>query len=278
MRAIITDLNFKNKYFGLIDGGRKYFFYLPKRLSSIFFEHLKVGFLIDFVAYDNVKVLNKRKAYEVSVINEIIQLEPYMEVYSLAKLKKDMKDVLLSCEYYLCVDFEMSMANYKEKGYKAEIIQAGYVLMDKEYNIKEERSAYILPLEPSAINKRTLKFLKLDFDDYLDQAILYIEFYEELKKMIDTYHPKIVTWGKNDRLVLNDSYEINKVKPITNNHDFMDLLKLHKDFFSLKDDIGLFKAYQIYYQELDPQRHDALEDATITKDILIAFLKVLKEI
>ena len=278
MRTIIADVNKNGKYFSILDGGRKYFYYLPNRLSAIFIEHLEKGRLIEFEAIDKTKVISNRTAYEVIKISDIVSLNPYRVVFSHKELQKNMRDVLFSVDYFLCVDFEMSMANYKQKGYIAEIIQAGLILIDNNGHVIEEFSKYILPVDPKAINKFTLKFLKLDFDQYLDAAIEYLEFYEKLKEIMKKYSPKIVMWGKNDLLVLNDSYKLNKFEPVTKNTDFIDLLKLHKDFYSTKDDIGLFNAYKTYYSELDDQKHDALEDAAVTKEILLAFMNIMKTI
>ena len=278
MRAIITDVNKKSKYFAIIDGGRKYFFYLPNRLSNIFMEHIGKNHLIEFEAVDNVKVVKNRNCYEVNKILEITNLTTNLVIYSHKELQKQMRDVLLSFDYFLCTDFEMSMANYKQKGYAAEIIQAGLVLVDRNGNVIEKFSNYILPVNPAAINKFTLKFLDLDFDTYLDSAIEYLEFYEKLKEIMRKYNPKIIVWGKNDSIVLDGSYKLNNMPPLTKTTDFIDLLKLHKNFYLVKDDIGLFKAYQTYYTELENQKHDALEDAEVTKEILFAFMNILKSI
>ena len=59
---------------------------------------------------------------------------------------------------------------------------------------------------------------------------------------------------------------------MTDANDFIDLLKLHKDYFNLKDDLGLFKAYQVYYKIDETQAHDAHDDALITKQVFDAFI------
>ena len=277
MKALVVDVNKKSKYFSIIDGGRKYFYYLPNRLATVFIEYLEKGLIIDFEAVDNVKIINNRKAYEVSRIIEIAQVNPHKVFFSHKELQQEMKKVLFSVDYFLVTDFEMSMANYKQKGYSAEIIQAGFVLINKKGETLDEMNNYILPVNPAAINKFTLRFLDLNFDKYLDQAIEYFEFYERLKAVIEKYNPKIVIWGKNDLIVLNESYKLNNMKPITKDKNFIDLLKLHKDYYGIKDDIGLFKTYKTYYKELENQRHDALEDAFVTKEILLAFLKIMEE-
>ena len=56
------------------------------------------------------------------------------------------------------------------------------------------------------------------------------------------------------------------------------MLVLHRDYFNINQDIGLFKAYQTYFPEnnIKPQKHDAVEDARVTKTIFFEFLKELK--
>ncbi|HHW80058.1 MAG TPA: hypothetical protein GX742_04540, partial [Acholeplasmataceae bacterium] len=54
---------------------------------------------------------------------------------------------------------------------------------------------------------------------------------------------------------------------------FVDLLKLHKDYFNLRNDVGLFKAYETYYEKNAEQVHDAKADAKITKKVFDAFLQ-----
>ena len=80
---------------------------------------------------------------------------------------------------------------------------------------------------------------------------------------------------KNDLTALNDSFILNNKPKITEDHDFIDLLKLHKDYFNLKDDLGLFKAYQTYYGITFDQAHDAKDDAFVTKLVFDAFLSYM---
>ena len=144
-------------------------------------------------------------------------------------------------------------------------------------NVLLERSYYILPKNgrPSI---RTIRFLDLDLDEFLHEAKEYEYFYLDFKEILQKYEPKIVVWGKNDIIALEDSYKINNLLPLTTENDFFNLLVLHRDYFNINQDIGLFKAYQTYFPEtnINPQKHDAVEDARITKTIFFEFLKELK--
>ena len=115
--------------------------------------------------------------------------------------------------------------------------------------------------------------MKLDINIYNQTKIPFIDFYNQLKDIITKYNAKIVVWGKNDIQALNYGYKIYKLKPLTNDYDFVDLLKLHKDYFNLRNDLGLFKAYETYYDETIKQTHDAKDDAKITKKVFDAFLE-----
>ena len=90
------------------------------------------------------------------------------------------------------------------------------------------------------------------------------------------YNPKLVVWGKNDLSALNDSYVLHDKDKLTSDENFIDLLKLHKDYFNLKDDLGLFKAYKTYYDVAFSQAHDAKDDALVTKYVFDAFLEYMK--
>ena len=101
-------------------------------------------------------------------------------------------------------------------------------------------------------------------------------FYKDLERVIETYHPKLVVWGKNDISALKDSYEMHQKVSLTYEQDFIDLLKLHKDYYNLKDDLGLFKAFKTYYDVEELQVHDAKDDAAVTKYVFDAFMSYMK--
>ena len=66
-----------------------------------------------------------------------------------------------------------------------------------------------------------------------------------------------------------------KLNNFTKRMRFLDLLNLHKVYYGLKNDIGLFNAYNLYSNErLVGQKHDALEDAIITMEIFKNFVEV----
>ncbi len=272
MKQIIQGISEREHVFYLVIEGRKIGFYLTKRLAKTFWPFLDRGVLVDFEIGPRRKRINKSYVYPVTFFRQIIELQPYRVYYDIDRLRKEMKDVISHQKYYLFIDFEMTMPGYKPSGFIPEIIQAGYMLAEAKGKTLIDEGFYVLPLIKTTLSKRTQKFLKLDELHFYETAIHYDDFYDKLKLIVDTYHPKFVVWGKNDISALNDSFKLHHKRPLTEKTDFIDLLKLHKDYFNLKDDLGLFKAYQTYYEIEETQCHDALDDAHITKHVFDAFI------
>jgi sporulation inhibitor KapD len=275
MRRIIFSIDEKHSVFYLILEGRKIGFYLSNRLSKIFFHYLDKGVLVDFEIQPKMKKIGLIHYYQVAYFNQIIRLSPYHVHYDLFELRNEMKEVLKQDRYYLFIDFEMTMPGYRDQPFHPEIIQVGYVLSKAKQNAKMQDGYYVLPKENKFLSKRTKRFLNLDEETFFNQAVPYDTFYDKLSHIMKTYHPKLIVWGKNDLTALNDSFTLHHKPKITKDHDFIDLLKLHKDYFNLKDDLGLFKAYQTYYDIAFDQAHDAQDDAFVTKLVFDAFLSYI---
>jgi len=277
MKAFIHSTKPKQKIFYCIINNKKEPFYLPNRLAKVFLTILKKGILVDFEVLEQVKRRIDNKdvlVHPVAHFNLIKQLKPARTLYDLNKLRLDMKRVLKKYQYFLFLDLEMTMPGYKRGPHTPEILQVGYLLANKEGKVIKDNGYFVEVLSEQAINKRTIKFLDLDENKYYGTARAYDLFYDDLKTMMENYKPQIVTWGKNDIQALNISYQLHQVKPITKDYQFIDLLKLHKDYFNLPNDIGLFDAYKKYYQPEEQiiQDHDARTDAMITKDVFDAFI------
>lgn len=276
MKKIIWSIDVQKKVFYMILGGRKVGFYLSNRLAKTFFMYLRKGVLVDFVIAEKMKKIGKFSFYQVSYFNQIISLNPFIVHYDLTKLRREMKHVLESNRYYLFIDFEMTMPGYHEHQFSPEIIQAGYVLSEAQGHIIHQDGYYVLPKERLTLSKRTKKFLNLNEEKFFSDAVTFDVYYKKLAKIINKYKPKLVVWGKNDLTAMNDSYILHGKDQLTIDTDFIDLLKLHKDYYNLKDDLGLFKAYKTYYDVDFSQAHDAKDDALVTKYVFDAFVDYMK--
>jgi sporulation inhibitor KapD len=275
MKKLIHSIDDKNKIFYMVYGGRKLGFYLTNKLAKTFFQYLGKGVLVDFEIAPKMKKIGLHRFYQVAHFNQIISLNPYIVHYDLFKMRSDMRDVLAQNEYYLFIDFEMTMPGYHDLTFKPEIIQVGYVLSKAKGSILYQDGFYVLPKEKRTLSKRTKRFLNLDEVQFFDSAMPYPHFHQKLEEIILTYHPKLVVWGKNDLTALSDSYILHDAKKLTEEYDFIDLLKLHKDYYNLKDDLGLFRAYKTYYEVDFEQSHDAIDDALVTKYVFDAFLEYM---
>ena len=112
---------------------------------------------------------------------------------------------------------------------------------------------------------------------YYNNAISYDKFYDDFNEVLDKYNPAIIVFGKNDIKVINESYEINKKESLENKTRFINILKLIKTYYSLKNDPGLFKLYEVYYNVDDEQTHDALDDSFTTYMVYKAFKEDIKK-
>lgn len=276
MTKIVYEVNDGLKIFYLVIEGRKIGFYLSNRLAKTFFNYLEKGVLVDFEIAPKRKRIFGRLYYQVAHFNRIVSLKPHVVHYDLFQLRKDMQAVLKKNKYYLFIDFEMTMPGYTKTTFIPEIIQTGYVLAKAKGQIIEQNGYYVLPSPETNLSKRTKKFLKLDELQFYEDAIHYEKFYEDLERIVKKFNPKFVVWGKNDISALNDSYKIHQKEPLTQDTDFIDLLKLHKDYYNLRDDLGLFKAYKTYYEIEENQLHDAMDDAVVTKHVFDAFMTYMQ--
>lgn len=272
MRAIIYAVDDDKRIIYIKHQKRLIQLQLSHKIASIFLPILQKGFLIDV----DVKKIHPY-LYKIKVFKQIISLKPYRVLYDLDMLRLDMQDFMEHINHFVFLDFEMSMPGYHHKGYfQSEIIQFGLIVTDKNFQPLYESMQYLYDHKRQPLSERTKKFLKLDQETYEKQAMPYQLLYETLAYIQKTYKPKWIVWGKNDIQVLKDSFIIHNKQPILDTKDFVDMLKLHKDYYHLKDDLGLLKAFQMYYKETIFQSHDALDDAHMTLNITQAFMKLMR--
>lgn len=277
MKRVIHQINETHHYFTCIVDNKAESYYLTKAQAKKFFDYLDVGYIVDFELYNKRKVIDRRFAWQVAYFSAIERpgYRVNKMLYDLSHIRHQMKSILSGFGYLLFLDLEMTMPPYYKGPFEAEIIQAGYLLRSPEGAVVTSGSLYIKPTKYKKISPRTEKFLKLD-ESYYELAVDYHIFYDQLRDIMEMYQPKIIVWGKNDMLALRASYVINDVEPLADSHAFVNLLQIHKTYYNLSDDLGLFKAYEIYYHDTYHQTHDALDDAKVTLMVYEALLKEMK--
>jgi len=277
MRKIIWSVNRKKNIFHLVIDGKRTGFHLPNRLAKTFMPYLHKGVLVEFAVTGHVRTVGGEKVHQVAHFILVKSLSPDITHYDLEAMREEMRQVLSSHTNYVFIDFEMTMPGYAKGTFRPEIIQVGYAVSGPGGTLIESGAFHVLPTRDKTLSKRTRRFLGIEEETFFRDAVPYRAFYALMTRLKKTYGPKFVVWGKNDISALDDSYAINGVAPLTIETDFIDLLKLHKDYFNLKDDLGLFKAYKGYYGTAFEQRHDASDDAKVTKAVFDAFVKVMDD-
>lgn len=253
------------------------FYYMSKGMFKNFMMYLTDGI------YVFLTVQSKSRLYKGYRVQNIINIDKVLSpnknnpkiYYDISIIKSGVRSIVNQHRYKLFIDFEMTMPPYTNyQNFVSEIIQFGYILVDP-YDIEVERKqAFIKPVQFPELSKRTIKFLQID-QSQVDQGIRYIEFYRIFRKLVQKYQPMIFVWGKNDQLELNKMNSRYHLKRLGRQVQFIDLLNLHKIFFRLKNDLGLFNAYNLYADvDLSSQKHDAFEDALVTREIFNYFKKV----
>ena len=220
----------------------------------------------------------KKKKVEANIVDYVHQ------VYAVSKFKRtyfyDQNTINTSLSKFLSslgnimfLDLEMTMPSYGYYGkeFQAEIIQAGFLLVDGNGEEICRYSNYIRPVLHKTLSRRVQKFLNIDLPTFESKAISYNDFYEEFDEVLSLYHPTIVVYGKNDSIILKNSYKINHLPSLQSKTRFVNLCKLVKNYYNLRNDAGLFKLYQLYYHNEDLQVHDAFNDCEVTKSVFKAF-------
>lgn len=276
VNGIIHNVFLHEKLIGIRQQKKIIFFYFQNSQMNLFKRYLYKGIWIE-LDYDENRMIKKRdkEAYIVSFVYQIRSLGKYNSIiyYDKKMLNQSLSKFLKSLGNIMILDLEMTMPsyNFKGKGFKPEIIQAGFVVINSQGEELCRYSNYIKPKLNLKLSKRVEDFLKISSNDFYIKAISYYEFYEDFKEILDIYQPVIMVYGKNDIIVLNDSYSINEMPSLVTQSRYINLCQLIKNFYDLKNDPGLFKLYKLYYGEDDVQIHDAFNDCEVTALVYKAF-------
>jgi len=258
-------------------GARIEFFYMGKGMFSSFTQYLGEGVFVWMTVADVPRKMRGVQATLVEKIDKVMLPHGFTpKVFFDANLiKSGIRSLVNARKTKLFVDFEMSMPPFKyNPDFLSELIQCGMILCDDAGNVLEEHNTFIKPFMFPEITDRTRKFLKIN-QSTLNAGIEFPVFHDLLDRIVTLHRPMVVVWGQNDIIELRKAALYHRLPDITRKAQFVDLLKLHKNYFGLKNDVGLFNAYK-QYAGVDPEKqaHDALEDATVTKIVFDAFKKV----
>jgi len=267
----------ENRIISILVADRIRYFYLQRSLLNKISKYIEISRFIQFTITDEDRIYRRHKVSTVDYIIKIMEIRYRKNIiyYDVKKIQKGTKDLVNRLGYKMFLDLEMSMHPYRvDKTFTQEVIQVGYYLLDDKDNEIETYNEMIKPTLHPKLTKRTIKFLKITQEE-IDQGIDFKDFYDHFTKVVDKYDPAIIVWGRNDFLALNQAYRINKVQSLKTKTRYINLLKLHKNYFNLKNDLGLFNALRLYEDFEDIQVHNALEDAIVTHRIFKGFQDVL---
>ncbi len=267
----------ENRIISLRVADRIKYYYLQRSLLNKISKYIELYRFIQFTITDEERLYKKHKVSTVDYIVKIMQIRYRKNIvyYDIKKIKTGTKDLVNNLKINMFLDLEMSMHPYKvDKSFTQEIIQVGYHLVDENGLVIESYNEIIKPTLHKKLTRRTLKFLMMTQED-VDKGIPFKEFYKHFEIVVNKYSPAIIVWGRNDFLALRQAYKINNLKSLCQRTRFINLLKLHKNYFNLKNDLGLFNALKLYEDIDDIQAHNALEDAIATSQIFYGFKKVV---
>jgi sporulation inhibitor KapD len=254
-------------------------------MSRKFFKDFGPYFYYNPYVFVNVSAEKKQfgdyHCQEIDSFNKIVQSTKREKIvyYNLDAIKKGVRNLLLNTKNKMFLDLEYSLPPYYQTfNHVAEIVQYGIVIEDENGNIVFEDGALVKPQKKYALNRRTLKFINRKAEDS-DNACTYGEFYNLIKWCIAKYDVKIIAWGRNDILALENSFKINRINDLDIRNRYVNFMQVIKNYYNIKTDLGLFNTYQeISGVVMEPQKHDALEDAMLVREIYRIFKeKVLSE-
>lgn len=233
---------------------------------------------------EDKKRIKNYMAYNVVMFIRIIQSNYYTftkrkKIYfDMYENKRTVRKLINNPHNKMFIDLEFTMPPiYQSMPTMAEIIQYGIIIENKKGDVVFKDSSLINPSRPYNLNKNTLKFLSLTREDFKDAAP-YSKFYNLMKDLMREYRPKIYVWGSNDVPVMEQSFKYNKVPPLQIRANHVNLMNVIKNYNNSKEELGLFQTYtNMTNKELGHQIHDALEDASITREIFHLFKDIVNK-
>lgn len=259
---------------------RLVYLYMSRKLYKDFSPYFHKNPYIFVETSDEARMYGEFSVYDIVYFEKVFETSRRGKVvyYDINTIREDTGKLLESLGNKMFLDLEFSLpAYYQSIPHVAEIVQYGLVIEDKAGNIIYKECNLVSPKRKMSLNNRTLKFLSREREEF-DNAITYMEFYESFSKLIKEYNPKIIAWGRSDLATLEASFKVNKVKAIPLKRRYINIMQLIKNYYSYKDEMGLFQTYEdMTGTKKEEQAHDALEDATVTREIYHIFMDKIKK-
>jgi sporulation inhibitor KapD len=246
------------------------FFYLQPRFVKQFRQYLYPGVFVQFTADDEVFTFRRRNVSKVITFEKILgnRYHRKFSYFDQKIVKQKILKKINDYSYRLFLDLEMTMQHSKTQS--EEIIQAGAILVDQNDRVLFTFDSFIKPTKIKEISKWTLDFLHVSEQEIMN-GISYHDFYQVMKEIVEKYQPAIVVWGNNDNYALEQSYIINQVDPLFSKRNYINMQVVHKQFYNLNYELGLFQTAKIYTIDSGVQEHHAFVDAEITRQIFNQF-------
>jgi sporulation inhibitor KapD len=251
------------------------YYHMPKGMFATFLQLFFKGSYLFMTVSEDKRKTKGWMTHSVESIEKIMlpQGQTPMVFFDISLIRGQIRTLIESDRPKLFLDLEMTMPPYRmTEPFESEIIQYGWVLTSSDGTILEQEKNFVKPTRKDALTDRTRKFLKISQED-VDTGIPGADFLKKLVALIRRERPTVFVWGQNDGIELKKASRRHHVSDVTRGIQLVDLLRLHKTFYGLKNDLGLFNAYTLYYDDaIDvKQAHDALEDAVFTKRVFDGF-------
>ncbi|MGD9886733.1 MAG: exonuclease domain-containing protein [Bacilli bacterium] len=274
----VITTNAKDRIIKLQCSDRICFFHMTRRQLKDYGTYFYRNPYVFIVADATKKKYGNQLCYEVGYFRKIIKgTRTHKETYfNIDVIRQGLKQLIGNTKNKLFLDLEFSLPSYYQTMmHIPEILQYGVVVEDENNNIVFQEGSLVKPLRKFAINNRTLKFLSKTNEQF-EEAKSYIEFYQLLEKLIKDYDPKVIAWGKNDILTMEQSFRLNHLKPLEVRSRYINLMQVIKNYYNTNTDLGLFSTYQEMSKEVvEQQQHDAMEDALMARNIYHLFTKII---
>lgn len=275
----------EDRVFEILYKKRVYYFHLTRSQMKKFEPYLQDGLYVFFKAFDEAKKHGKFMAYDVINFIKLVRHAGRKTIvyYDVQTIKEGVKKLLKKDGYRMFIDLEFTMPpyNYNHSGseqFYSEIVQYGIYIEDSNGNVLDQAEGLIKPKCKLGISDRMLEFIHVT-KEKLENAPYYSKFYNQLNYFMMTYQPTIYVWGKNDYLMIDKSFKLHKVKPITERKHYVNLMQIIKNYYGIKNDIGLYSAFELLGAKppMDIQDHNALHDAWATLEVFHLFENEINE-